>query len=224
MKPKGSYYWLLLLIPAAFTAWYFLNRQEEKPLRTLAYFGKKRSLATGDTSYHTVKPFLFVDQYNATVTEETVKGKIYVTDFFFTTCQSICPIMSKQLERVYQKFHNNSQVLILSHTVEPEEDSVNVLMDYARLHGVKDTRWLFLTGDKKHLYEMARKSYLLNSDDGKGDADDFIHTQNFALVDKELRLRGFYDGTDSLEVSRLITDMEVLLEEYRYKEKQAAHD
>lgn len=224
MKFKGSYYWLLLVIPAAFTTWYFLNRHEEKPLRTLAYFGKKRSFKTGDTTYHTVKPFLFVDQYNETVTEETVKGKIYVTDFFFTTCQSICPVMSSQLERVYQKFHGNKEVMILSHTVEPEEDSVHVLMDYARLHNVDNKQWLFLTGDKKHLYEMARKSYLLNSDEGNGDADDFIHTQNFALVDKERRLRGFYDGTDSLDVSRLITDIEVLLEEYRYQEKKAAND
>lgn len=222
MKNKGSYYWLLLLIPAVFTGWYFLNKQEEKPLRTLAYFGKKRSMKSNDTTYHTVKPFLFTDQYNEHVTEETVKGKIYVTDFFFTTCQSICPIMSDQMERVYKTFHNRNDVMILSHTVAPEEDSVHVLMDYAQLHGVKDKKWLFLTGDKKHLYEMARKSYLLNAEEGNGDDEDFIHTQNFALVDKERHLRGFYDGTDSLEVSRLITDMQLLLEEYRYKEKQAA--
>jgi protein SCO1/2 len=224
MKFKGNYYWLLILIPLAFTALFFLNKSEQKPLRTLAYFGKKRSMNSGDTTYHTVKPFLFIDQHDEKVTEETVKGKIYVTDFFFTTCQSICPIMSNQLERVYAKFHNNKDVLILSHTVAPEEDSVNVLLDYAKLHGVKDKQWLFLTGDKKQLYEMARQSYLLNAEEGNGDEEDFIHTQNFALVDKERHLRGFYDGTDSLEVSRLITDMELLLEEYRYKEKQASHE
>lgn len=218
MKSKGNYYWLLILIPLIFIAWFFLNKNEQKPLRTLAYFGKKRSMKEGDTTYHTVKPFLFIDQYNEKVTEETVKGKIYVTDFFFTTCQSICPIMSNQLERVYQKFGTNKEVLILSHTVAPEEDSVNVLMDYAKLHGVKDKQWLFLTGDKKHLYEMARQSYLLNAEEGKGDEDDFIHTQNFALVDKEKHLRGFYDGTDSIEVARLITDIGILLEEYHYKE------
>lgn len=219
MKSKGNYYWLLILIPLIFIAWFFLNKNEQKPLRTLAYFGKKRSMKEGDTTYHTVKPFLFIDQYNEKVTEETVNGKIYVTDFFFTTCQSICPIMSNQLERVYQKFHNNSDVLILSHTVAPEEDSVNILMDYAKLHGVKDKQWLFLTGDKKDLYAMARQSYLLNAEEGNGDEDDFIHTQNFALVDKEKHLRGFYDGTDSIEVERLITDIGILLEEYRYKEK-----
>lgn len=219
MNTKGNYYWLLLIIPLIFVGWYFFNKNEQKPLRTLPYFGQKNSMKDGDTSYHTVKPFCFINQYNEKVTEETVKGKIYVTDFFFTTCQSICPIMSTELERVHKEFSNRSDVLILSHTVAPEEDSVTVMMDYAKLHGVTNKQWLFLTGDKKHLYDMARTSYLLNMEEGKGDADDFIHTQNFALVDKESRLRGFYDGTDSIEVSRLITDMNLLLEEYAYKEK-----
>ncbi len=219
MNTKGNYYWLLLIIPVIFIGWYFFNKNEQKPLRTLPYYGQKNSMKDGDTSYHTVKPFCFTNQYNEKVTEETVNGKIYVTDFFFTTCQSICPIMSSELERVYKQFANRKDVLILSHTVSPEEDSVNVMMDYATLHSVKDKRWLFLTGDKKHLYDMARTSYLLNMEEGNGDEDDFIHTQNFALVDKEMHLRGFYDGTDSIEVSRLITDMNLLLEEYAYKEK-----
>lgn len=219
MNTKGNYYWVLLIIPLIFVGWYFFNKNEQKPLRTLPYFGKKNTMTLGDTAYHTVKPFCFTNQYNEKVTEETVKGKIYVTDFFFTTCQSICPIMSSELERVYKTFATNKDILILSHTVSPEEDSVNIMMNYANLHGVKDRRWLFLTGDKKHLYDMARTSYLLNAEEGNGDADDFIHTQNFALVDKERHLRGFYDGTDSLEVSRLIIDMNLLLEEYAYKEK-----
>jgi protein SCO1/2 len=109
--------------------------------------------------------------------------------------------------------------MILSHTVDPEEDSVNVMLNYAKLHGVNDKRWLFLTGDKKHLYDLARQGYLLNAEEGNGGEEDFIHTQNFALVDKERHLRGFYDGTDSAEVSRLIIDIKLLLEEYDYKEK-----
>lgn len=219
MNSKGNYYWLLLVIPLAFVAWYFFNKNEQKPLRTLPYFGQKNTVQNGDTSFHTVKPFMFVNQYGEKVTEETVKGKIYVTDFFFTTCQSICPVMSSELERVYKTFSNNKDILILSHTVSPEEDSIHVLMDYAKLHGVKDKRWLFLTGEKKHLYDMARTGYLLNAEEGNGDENDFIHTQNFALVDKERHLRGFYDGTDSLDVSRLITDITLLLEEYDYNEK-----
>ncbi len=219
MNTKGNYYWLLLIIPLIFVAWFFINKNEHKPLRTLPYFGQKNVVKNGDTTYHVVKPFCFTNQYNEKVTEETMKGKIYVTDFFFTTCQSICPIMSSELERVYKQFSHQEDILILSHTVSPEEDSVSVLKEYASMHGVKDRRWLFVTGDKKHLYDMARTSYLLNAEEGNGDADDFIHTQNFALVDKEKHLRGFYDGTDSLDVSRLITDINLLLEEYVYKEK-----
>ncbi len=219
MNTKGNYYWLLLLAPLVFVAWYFINKNEQKPLRTLPYFGQKNTFKKGDTIFHTVKPFCFTNQYNEKVTEETVKGKIYVTDFFFTTCKSICPVMSTELERVYKTFQHNDDVLILSHTVAPEEDSVKVLMDYAKLHGVTNKKWLFLTGEKKHLYEMARQSYLLNAEEGNGGAEDFIHTQNFALVDKERHLRGFYDGTDSLEVSRLIIDINLLVEEYAYKEK-----
>lgn len=219
MNTKGKYYWLLVLIPLAFVTWFFISKSENKPMRTLPYFGKKQTMQQGDTSYHTVKPFAFVDQYNEKVTEETVQGKIYVTDFFFTTCQSICPIMSTELERVYKTFEKKPEVMILSHTVDPEEDSVNVMLNYAKLHGVTDKRWLFLTGDKKHLYDLARQGYLLNAEEGNGGEEDFIHTQNFALVDKERHLRGFYDGTDSAEVSRLIIDIKLLLEEYDYKEK-----
>lgn len=218
MENKGSYYWLLLLIPLVFVVWFFISKNEKEPLRTLPYFGKKKEMSKGDTSYHTVKPFCFLNQYNEKVTEADVKNKIYVADFFFTTCQSICPIMSTELERVYKEFANNPSVMILSHTVDPETDSVNVMMSYSKLHGVKDKRWLFLTGEKKHLYELAREGYLLNAEEGDGGAEDFIHTQNFALVDKERHLRGFYDGTDSVEVSRLITDIKILLEEYDYKE------
>lgn len=148
MNTKGNYYWLLLIIPLAFVGWYFFNKNEQKPLRNLPYYGQKNSIKTGDTSYHTVKPFMFINQHGEKVTEETVKGKIYITDFFFTTCQSICPIMSSELERVYNTFSTNKDILILSHTVSPEEDSIHVLMDYAKLHGVKDKRWLFLTGEK----------------------------------------------------------------------------
>lgn len=219
MNSKGKYYWLLILIPMAFVAWFFVSRSEQKPLRTLPYFGNKKMIQPGDTSYHTVKPFMFINQYNEKVTEETIKNKIYVVDYFFTTCHSICPVMSTELERVYKTFGGNNDVMILSHTVDPEIDSVDVMLKYAKLHGVNDKRWLFLTGDKKHLYELARQSYLLNAEEGNGGEEDFIHTQSFALVDKERHLRGFYDGTDSLEVSRLITDIKLLLEEYDYKEK-----
>ena len=220
MKSKGCYYWFLILLPLIFVVWFFINKSDQKPLRALLYFGKKKYNVTfSDTTYHTVKPFCFKNQFNENVTEQTIAGKIYVTDFFFTTCESICPIMSAELERVYKAFYNNPNFLILSHTVEPEVDSVPVMLKYAKLHGVNNKQWLFLTGSKKDLYTMARTSYLLNNEVGNGDEDDFIHTQNFALVDYDKHLRGFYDGTDSAEVSRLIIDINLLLKEYEYKNK-----
>ncbi len=215
MQFKDKYYWLLLLIPLCFITLFFFNKNNNVPMRTLPYFGKKNA-KTADTVYHTIKPFCFTNQYNQKVTEQTTNNKIYVADFFFTTCKSICPIMSNQLERVYQEFKNDTMFLILSHTVEPEIDSVPILKAYANLHHVCNKNWLFLTGEKKHLYQMARQSYLLNNEQGNGDEDDFIHTQNFALVDTEKHLRGFYDGTDSVEVTRLITDIKLLKQEYEY--------
>ncbi len=221
MKNKVYFNWLLIILPIFFLVWFLINKSEQKPLRLLPYFGKKKYNVTfSDTTYHTVKPFCFKNQYNENVTEQTTANKIYVTDFFFTTCQSICPIMSTELERVYKAFYNNPNFLILSHTVEPEMDTVFVLSKYAKLHGVTNKQWLFLTGSKKDLYAMARTSYLLNNEIGNGDEDDFIHTQNFALVDFDKHLRGFYDGTDSAEVSRLIIDITLLLEEYEFKNKK----
>lgn len=217
MNDKSKYYWLFITIPLFFVVWFFVSKNNQQPLRTLPFFGQKNTIKKGDTSYHRVKPFFFTNQNNEKITEETVKGKVYVTDFFFTTCQSICPIMSTQLERVYKKFEGRKDVLILSHTVEPEVDSVIVLKKYANLHGVKDNRWHFLTGEKKQLYDMARTGYLLNNEKGSGENDDFIHTQNFALVDKEKHIRGFYDGTDTADVSRLILEINLLLQEYDSK-------
>jgi protein SCO1 len=219
---KGKINWFLLLMGPVigFSGMYFYLKKEQRPVRTLAYFGPKHALKVNDTAYHSVPPFFFIDQFGKKVTENDVKGKVYVTDFFFTTCKSICPVMSHELERVYTKFHDRNDFLIISHTVDPETDSVLQLMDYAKLHGVKDNKWRFVTGEKKHLYELARKGYLLNAEEGDGGEEDFIHTQNFALIDKERHIRGFYDGTDSIEINRLITDINCLFDEYAYKEKK----
>ncbi len=217
---KGKIYWvLLLLVPAAFIGFYFYGKKEQKPIRTLAYFGPKNTKIK-DTLYHTIPPFFFINQYGNKVTENEVKGKIYVTDFFFTTCKSICPIMSNELERVYKKFNSRNDFLILSHTVDPETDSIRQLLEYSKFHGVKDDKWWFVTGEKKHLYELARKGYLLNAEEGNGGEEDFIHTQNFALIDKERHIRGFYDGTDSIEINRMIIDINILFDEYAFKEKK----
>jgi protein SCO1/2 len=203
----------------AFVAWYFISKKEDKPVRYLAYFGPKNALKANDTTYHFIPEFEFIDQDSEKVNKETVKDKIYVTEYFFTTCKSICPIMNNNLVGVYKEFKDKPQFMIISHTVDPETDSVKVLKDYALAHGVTDKQWRFVTGDKKQLYELARKGYLLNAEEGDGSTEDFIHTQNFALIDKESHIRGFYDGTDSLEIIRLKQDIKVLLKEYEYKNK-----
>jgi protein SCO1/2 len=163
-----------------------------------------------DTIFHTVPSFSFIDQNGTIVTESLVKGKVYVADYFFTTCQSICPIMSKQLDRVYK---TQKDVMILSHTVDPETDTPEILKAYADKFKANPNRWVFLTGGKPELYNLARTGYLLDAQEGNGGAEDFIHTQNFALIDKKGRIRGFYDGTDSSAVNDLITDIGFLLQE-----------
>lgn len=223
MKSKVTYYWLLLLIPAAFILWYFNTRQSNMPIRYLPYYGPKFANKGNDTVFHTVQAFEFTNQYGEKVNQQTFNNAIYVTEYFFTTCKSICPIMNNNLVKVYNTFKQRPDFFILSHTVDPETDSVAVLKAYADRHGVQGNKWLFVTGPKKELYQMARKSYLLNAEEGNGDEEDFIHTQNFALVDKEKHIRGYYDGTDSLEIDRMIKEIRLLLKEYEYKNATAAN-
>ncbi|WP_317897420.1 SCO family protein [Aurantibacillus circumpalustris] len=217
MNFKFNYYWLLLLIPASFVVWNFIPNKQKAPTHYLAYFGPKDASKVNDTTYHFIPDFEFVDQDNEKVNLETIKNKIYVAEYFFTTCKSICPIMNSNLDKVYKEFKDNKDFLILSHTVDPETDSVPVLKEYSLAHSVTDKRWLFVTGSKPKLYELARKGYLLNAEEGNGGEEDFIHTQNFALIDKEQHIRGFYDGTDSIEVNRLIQEIKLLIKEYDYK-------
>lgn len=163
-----------------------------------------------DTIFHTIPSFSLINQNGETINQSVVDGKVYVVDYFFTTCQSICPIMSKQLDRVYKE---QKDIMILSHTVDPETDTPAALKEYAGKFNADPKRWIFLTGDKPKLYELARTGYLLDAQEGNGGEEDFIHTQNFALIDKKGRIRGYYDGTDSSSVDQLITDIGFLLEE-----------
>lgn len=163
---------------------------------------------------HRVGDFNLTDQDGNTVTPNNFNDKIYVTDFFFVTCPTICPKMTDQMLRVYEEFKDNDAILLLSHTVMPEEDSVPVLKEYADKIEVNSNKWKFVTGDKKQIYDLARKTYFAAVTEGDGGVDDFIHTENFVLVDKEKRLRGFYDGTSKKDVDRLINDIYTLLSEY----------
>jgi protein SCO1 len=164
---------------------------------------------------HRIANFSLFNQNGEVVTQENLKDKIYVADFFFTTCPTICPKMSNQMKRVYDKYKNNVDVLILSHTVMPEVDSVSVLKAYAEKYNADANKWMFLTGSKEEIYNLARKSYFAVITEGDGSASDFIHTENFVLIDKEKRIRGFYDGTSEEDINRLIKEINYLLIEYK---------
>ena len=166
---------------------------------------------------HKVGKFSFQNQDNQTITESDVKGKIYVAEYFFTTCKSICPIMNKQMQRVQKAIKGNSNVTILSFTVDPAVDTVAQMKRYATSHNYVKGQLHFLTGKKEDLYGLARKSFFVLKPaeaQNLGDAgSDFIHTNNFVLVDGQGRIRGYYDGTNPKEVTTLIADIKRLEEE-----------
>ncbi|MFV0571681.1 MAG: SCO family protein [Xanthomarina gelatinilytica] len=165
--------------------------------------------------YHKIADFSLTNQNGETITQDTYKDKIYVADFFFTTCQTICPIMTDHMAQIQKEIINDPDVMLLSHTVTPEIDSVAQLKKYALKKEVNDAKWNLVTGDKKQIYQLARKSYLAVKTDGNGDAYDMIHTENFMLIDKKRQIRGYYDGTNPEDITRLIADIETLKEEYK---------
>jgi protein SCO1/2 len=202
-----------ILLLAAFWACN-TSKQETKKLLLPVIGEKKLAGVDGkDTIYHTVQSFSFVNQYHDTVSEKTIENKIYVADFFFATCQSICPKMSSQLVHVQNAFKSDKNVLILSHTVNPSNDSVEVLNGYAQTYGAAKNKWHLLTGNKKEIYDMARYSYLVNALEDDGTAEGFLHSELFILVDAQKRIRGMYDGTDSVAVLKLISDIKLLKQE-----------
>ena len=164
--------------------------------------------------FHKISSFELVNQNNQTVTNEFYDGKIYIADFFFTTCPGICPIMKDNMIDLQEEFLDDDQVYLLSHTVTPEIDSVSVLKDYSIEKGVLDYKWNMVTGDKKQIYELARKSYLVAEDIETSFEYDMIHTENFVLIDPERRIRGFYDGTDKESIKQLVKDVYILKQEF----------
>lgn len=164
--------------------------------------------------YHTIADFALVNQNGDTITQNHYDDKIYVADFFFTTCPSICPIMTKNMAEIQGNILDDEDVLLLSHSVTPKIDSVEQLKKYALEKGVLDAKWNLVTGDKKQIYDLARKSYLAVKTDGDGGPFDMIHTENFILVDKERRIRGFYDGTNAEEIEKLLNDLTILKNSY----------
>ena len=161
------------------------------------------------SKYHKISDFELTNQNGLKITQEYYNNKIYVADFFFTTCQDICPIMTKNMYKLQEKLKNENDILFLSHTVLPEIDTVEQLKKYAIKNNVDDSKWNLVTGEKKQIYDLARKSYLAVEDAEYGKFD-MIHTENFILIDKQRQIRGFYDGTNDKEIEQLISDIKIL--------------
>lgn len=205
------------LVFSAITIYLFYNAL--KPEKSLPIFNPADvnpelvdSTVQYKSKYHTIADFSFINQNGKTVTQKNYEGKIYVADFFFTTCGSICPKMTTNLVEVQKAFLNNPKVMILSHSVLPDVDDVAKLKAYALKNGVNDVKWNLVTGDKAAIYRMARKSYLAVKQGKPDELYDMVHTENFVLVDDKKRVRGFYDGTKKEEIQRLIADINWLCE------------
>ncbi|WP_374756612.1 SCO family protein [Dyadobacter bucti] len=168
-----------------------------------------------DTIYNVIPPFTFVNQDSDTITEKIVEGKIYVSDFFFTSCPTICPVMKRQMLKVFKEIKANPDVMIISHTIDPEHDTPQVLHKYAEDLGVEGKQWQFVTGPKDKIYEIGQKNYMSTAKEDKSAEGGYIHSGAFILVDKEKHVRGMYDGTTDEGTQKLLKDITTLLEEYK---------
>ena len=168
-------------------------------------------------SNHKIADFSLTNQNGETITNKDYEGKFYVADFFFTSCKTICIAMAYNMNELQAHYKDDTDIMFLSHSVTPIMDSVPVLKAYADAKGVINGKWNVTTGSKKHIYELARKSYFAVLDEGNGDENDFIHTEQFVLVDKDRRIRGYYDGTEKEDMKKIIADIALLKEEYAKK-------
>lgn len=217
---KRLFFFALIFFAGVIVA-YFMSQPKEKKLPVINPMDVEEEMVDPELlriGYgHKIGSFRFANQDGKTIADDEVGGKVYVAEYFFTTCKSICPIMNKEMQRVHAAYKNENDFRILSFTVDPETDTVAQMKRYADEHGANDGKWHFLTGKKEDLYDLARKSYFVlrpAEAQNLGDAgSDFIHTNNFVLVDRESRIRGYYDGTSKKEVDKLIKDIGRLLEE-----------
>ena len=188
--------------------------KKQLPIHNPTYFNPKlvdKSIRNVSNN-HTIKDFNLINQNGIKVSSKDYENKIYVVDFFFTSCPSICPIMTNNMLLIQEEFIKNNDIMLLSISVTPEIDNVQVLKKYAIKKGIIDSKWNITTGSKKHIYELARKSFFAVLDKGDGGLQDFIHTPNFILVDTNKQIRGIYDGTVEKEISRLILDINILVD------------
>ncbi|MDT0557880.1 SCO family protein [Ichthyenterobacterium sp. W332] len=215
-----KYFWIFLIVLSIVIIYTFYSIL--KPTRVLPVWQPSMvnyelvdSTIQHKAKYHTIADFSLTNQNGETITQATYKDKIYIADFFFTTCQTICPIMTDHMYQIQKEIENDDDVMLLSHSVTPKIDSVAQLKRYAKKKGVNDAKWNLVTGDKKHIYELARKSYLAVKTDGDGGEYDMIHTENFLLIDKKRQIRGHYDGTNPEDIERLLDDIKILKASYK---------
>lgn len=204
----------------------FLSKADHS-FKTLPYYGPKEPVYSAggesvDTIYHKVPDFVFTNQFNEEVSWSDFEGKILVADFFFTTCPTICPIMTKQMTRLQWMLEDPAydDVHFLSHTVNPETDTPEVLRAYGEEQGADFDKWTFVTGEKSEIYEQGFSGYLLSAQEDEAAPGGFLHSSMFVLVDRNRQIRGFYDGTSSKEVDDLVTDIKMLKKEETLKEKE----
>ena len=210
-KPVGIFVSVLAVV-VVYSFYLLLSPSKTLPVYNPSNFNPElvdKSLQN-TSKYHTVADFNLTNQNGETITQDDYKDKIYVTDFFFTSCKTICPIMTDNMGKIQEAFLNNDDIMFLSLSVTPEIDSISVLREYADNKGVIDSKWNITTGDKKHIYELARKSYFAVVEQGDGGLQDFIHTPNFILIDKKKQIRGIYDGTNNEDIQRIIGDINIL--------------
>ena len=217
-KKYQSFIVLFLIISGGILALFYsaLKPQKRLPIYqpSMVNFELVDSTLQHVKKFHKIAPFSMTNQNGETVTEKDYDGKIYIADFFFTTCPTICPKMTANMGVLQSEFIKDPQIKLLSFSVTPQIDSVAQLKSYAVEKGVDDSKWNLVTGNKNDIYTLARKSYLAVKDDGEGGLYDMIHTENFILVDPEKRIRGFYDGTDWEAMQTLLGDIRILKKEY----------
>jgi protein SCO1/2 len=203
---------LFLLFPVALAISCSSPSEKTSETTELPILGERYVDDNQDTVYHSIADFAFVNQVGDTIRKEDMSGKVYVADFFFTTCPTICPVMKKEMLRVYEQFKGEPNFRILSHTIDPTHDTQAVLQDYADKLGVPDAAtWNFLTGDQEKIFEIGQTSYLTTTMADEMEPGGFLHSGAFLLVDQQGRIRGVYDGTKTDQVDRLLADIPKLL-------------
>lgn len=205
-------FWAFIVLGVLVLTYFLASQERELPVYNPVDFNPELVDAglQQKTTDHTVSDFTLINQNGETITQGDYKNTIYVVDFFFTRCPSICPIMTSNMEKLQHEFLSNKSVKLLSISVTPEMDSIPVLKEYATKNNAIAFKWNITTGAKKHIYELARRSYFAVVNEGDGGLQDFIHTPNFILIDKEKRIRGIYNGTNNEEIERLINDVKTL--------------